>query len=281
MVPLETQHALAAGAAILCILLGHLFFTTFITTSGVKSLRLSTEVALARELHEVLVPTRSRGGLAEMLYDLNQILPDLKKDNVFVTWVGVRLVPGGAVTFSLAGHLPILHYRKATGRVERLQVTHLPLGILPTEEFTAGHTSLAAGDVLALLTDGLTEVANRRETELGMKAWKASWPTRPRSSRWRPSLIRSWRRWLVMDGGGTIRPSCWCGPSRRASRPAIGPTEAWRAESAASPAAENHAYRSRSLRHPRATRCDRDAFVLSCAIRGEPATVTAGSGLFR
>jgi hypothetical protein len=229
---LESRLQLDASGCLLCVMLGYGLFIGFIAHRGVGELRLQTEIALARELHEVLVPAldrrigryavygrsfasnevggdlldvvarpdgltcyvadvsghgvpagalmgmlksamrmrlRADGTLPGVLMDVNQVLLDLKKSNMFVTWAGVQLTPGGAATFALAGHLPILHYRKATASITRLSVSHVPLGILASEEFTTGAAQLEPGDVLALLTDGLTEVMDRGDQELGLE----------------------------------------------------------------------------------------------------------------
>ncbi len=226
------QLELDAFGAIAWVILGYGCFISFIARRGVKELRLQTEIALARELHEVLVPPVERvharyeifgrsspsseiggdlldvvaqdGGLtcyvadvsghgvpagalmgmvksatrmrlrtecdlAQLLTELNPVLLDLKQSNMFVTWAGVRLPPSGAATYALAGHLPILHFRHATGAVARLAVSHLPLGILASETFTSCEVRLAPGDVLALLTDGLTEVVDAHDVEFGLE----------------------------------------------------------------------------------------------------------------
>jgi hypothetical protein len=45
-----------ATASIISLFLGYLGFVSFIANQGVRRLRIDTEVALAREIHEVLVP---------------------------------------------------------------------------------------------------------------------------------------------------------------------------------------------------------------------------------
>jgi serine phosphatase RsbU (regulator of sigma subunit) len=73
------------------------------------------------------------------------------------------------VEYALAGHLPILHYRRAEARVERLWASHLPLGIPGGPALVPGRTRLAPGDLLALVSDGLTEVANARDEQVGLE----------------------------------------------------------------------------------------------------------------
>jgi len=77
------------------------------------------------------------------------------------------------VTYSLAGHLPILHYSAATGGVEERSVSNLPLGMFEGVQFDCGTLDCAPGDILALISDGLTEASNAAEEELGLQPLKA------------------------------------------------------------------------------------------------------------
>ncbi len=52
----QTRAAVEAFACMVLIALGYIFFVRFIDTEGTEQLRLRTEVNLAREIHEVLVP---------------------------------------------------------------------------------------------------------------------------------------------------------------------------------------------------------------------------------
>ncbi len=52
----HTRASVEAAACVMLIALGYIFFVRFIDTEGAEQLRLKTEVNLAREIHEVLVP---------------------------------------------------------------------------------------------------------------------------------------------------------------------------------------------------------------------------------
>jgi phosphoserine phosphatase RsbU/P len=65
-----------------------------------------------------------------------------------------------------AGHNnPIL--RRASGRIELLDVGGLPFGILPDAKYDAATLTLAPGDWLIIFTDGLVEAVNARDEEYG------------------------------------------------------------------------------------------------------------------
>jgi serine phosphatase RsbU (regulator of sigma subunit) len=70
----------------------------------------------------------------DFLRTLNRVLLSLLAPNVFVTFACVAGNSGSELTFALAGHLPVLHYRRCHGVVEERSVCNLPLAILPDAE---------------------------------------------------------------------------------------------------------------------------------------------------
>ena len=92
---------------------------------------------------------------------------------MYATFAAIRRDDGEQLAFTLAGHLPILCWRSATGAVEELAVSQVPLGILPGRSFEASRTAFAPGDVLLVLTDGLTEVFDAADEEFGMERVRA------------------------------------------------------------------------------------------------------------
>ena len=82
------------------------------------------------------------------------------------------------LSYTAAAHTPPL-LRRASGRIERLEVTNLPLGIRPGLEFATGSATLGEGDVLLIFTDGLVESMTAAEDEFGeerVTAWLKSAP---------------------------------------------------------------------------------------------------------
>jgi hypothetical protein len=113
--------------------------------------------------------------LANVLRDLNHVFSSLSAPNVFVTFA---CIAGGAegpqLNYALAGHLPILHYSKCSGRIEERSVSNLPLAVVADADFVTASLTCEPGDVLAILTDGLTETADAQERELGLEPLKAT-----------------------------------------------------------------------------------------------------------
>ena len=227
---LASRLALDAAGGGAAIILGYVLFIRFIQTEGIEQLRLRTEIALAQEIHESLVPPisvrtdrlvvygksmpsgevggdlidtfeddtgfyiadvsghgvpagavmgmvksairmrlRSADALDSLLNDLNQVLFQLTKPNMFVTFAAIRYDESDQAEFCLAGHLPILHCRNETGGVDRLSSKHLPLGLFNDHGFTTERVRFSPGDVFVLLTDGLTEVSNDEGEEFGIE----------------------------------------------------------------------------------------------------------------
>jgi len=65
-----------------------------------------------------------------------------------------------------AGHVPP-YLRRADGREERLTAGGPVLGLLEDVALEAGEVDLGAGDVVAAVTDGVTEAVNSRDEEFG------------------------------------------------------------------------------------------------------------------
>jgi len=209
------------------------FFMAFIASEGVRQVRMTTELTLAGEIHETLVPPVALSGpgfevcgrsvpasrvggdlvdavvadggsltayvvdvsghgvpagtlmaglksasrmrllapasIGQLLDGLNAVLMEIKRPNMFATAACVRFTASGGTWYSLAGHLPVLHYRAATGSVERLDQGQMALGILAGVSYTEWAVPVQAGDVLTIVTDGLTEVADRGGRELGLE----------------------------------------------------------------------------------------------------------------
>jgi serine phosphatase RsbU (regulator of sigma subunit) len=91
----------------------------------------------------------------------------LKQPNMFVTVACVCDGAAADVECSVAGHLPILRVR--AGVVEEVTTPQLALGMFADATFTSAHVDCRSGDVLALLTDGLIEVFDTADRELGFE----------------------------------------------------------------------------------------------------------------
>jgi len=239
---------------------GYTCFLTFFNREGVRYFGAYTEIALARELHQALVPEIERrigafeiygasvpsgevgGDLvdlvehgdawtayvadvsghgvspgvlmamfkatvhtlilngcdgARLLDGIHEALYPLKTSNMFVT-AGFLQERDGLLTLSLAGHPALLHFQRRTSQVCEYPAQDLPLGILPQQSFTAREIDCEPGDILLLLTDGITEVADRRGAELGVEPIKSGlqqWAELPL-----PDVFRKIRELAISQG---------------------------------------------------------------------------------
>ncbi|HLJ86223.1 MAG TPA: PP2C family protein-serine/threonine phosphatase [Candidatus Angelobacter sp.] len=101
-----------------------------------------------------------------LLEEVNRVLCSLKATNMFATCGLIAFSPENGLRYALAGHLPILRLRD--GRIETLGEQSLPLGMFPDAKFTVTSCEARKGDVLVLVTDGLTEATYENGEEIGI-----------------------------------------------------------------------------------------------------------------
>jgi Stage II sporulation protein E (SpoIIE) len=104
--------------------------------------------------------------------DLNEVLSPLKSSSMFITLVCLVHDGGPGLEFSVAGHLPVLHVRR-DGSVAEATTPQIPLGVVADQRFASERLRCEPGELLALVTDGLTEVFDRQDREFGLDAVKA------------------------------------------------------------------------------------------------------------
>jgi len=106
--------------------------------------------------------------LDRMVEAANRVFSESTLAGQFATLVVVgRLAREGSVEYVSAGHLPLLHLRRAETR--HLPATGVPLGMFHNTGFPVQRLSLEPGDGLLIYTDGLTEARNAGEEEYGFE----------------------------------------------------------------------------------------------------------------
>ncbi len=110
------------------------------------------------------------GPLEQLLADLNRVLFEIKgESSTYATFACVRCGEQGQIEYALAGHGPILHYHARTKNVSFLAMEQFPLGLFTGATFESRMARLEPGDILALLTDGLPEVADAKDEQFGLE----------------------------------------------------------------------------------------------------------------
>jgi len=137
-----------------------------------KGLAAAAQVATVRNmLRYALYRARTLSGALE---GLNALLTEQGLLSGFATlFVGAYDSGAGTLTYVNCGQEPALVRCAATGVVEELPPTGPVLGSLEGAVFAEGVAALGPGDVLAVFTDGLTEVGPTRLEMLGIEGMAA------------------------------------------------------------------------------------------------------------
>jgi hypothetical protein len=99
----------------------------------------------------------------------NRVLPAVKEPEMYATVAAVRPTGAGSIEYALAGHLPILHYRAARKLVNRCSMEQFPLGLMPECNYDSATVACEAGDLFALLSDGIVETEDALGSEFGLE----------------------------------------------------------------------------------------------------------------
>ncbi len=108
--------------------------------------------------------------ISSALGKANDLLCEDLSGGRFVTaFVGLLKQEQGVLQYMSAGQGPLLLYRAATGAVEQLDATELPLGVAPWgDAVRVEQVSLSRGDIMLVLTDGFFEWTGPDDEEFGM-----------------------------------------------------------------------------------------------------------------
>jgi hypothetical protein len=100
-----------------------------------------------------------------LLEAVNRVLAPLTGPASYATFAYILINEDKQVTYSAAGHPPIFHLHRNT--VARHSVENLPVAMFPGTSYETAAIDFEPGDMLAIVTDGLTEVFDSKNRELG------------------------------------------------------------------------------------------------------------------
>jgi serine phosphatase RsbU (regulator of sigma subunit) len=107
---------------------------------------------------------------ADLAFQLSKMLARHTDGRRFVTAFLALLDPRtGTLTYTNAGHNPAL-FIQPDGTVRNLEAQGLPLAMLPGNPYEEATLDMAAGDLLVVYTDGITEAADPQDEEFGLEA---------------------------------------------------------------------------------------------------------------
>ncbi len=111
--------------------------------------------------------------LKQIVDDLNRLLCSQLAPHMFVTLAAIRGDGSGTVETLTAGHPPVMRVLGSSGRIEEgVTGEHVPVGVTPDWIFQPATMMLQPGDTLVVLTDGLFEVFDKADRELGLEGIK-------------------------------------------------------------------------------------------------------------
>jgi sigma-B regulation protein RsbU (phosphoserine phosphatase) len=113
--------------------------------------------------------------LSALFARLNDHLVRDTGDERFMTlFYGVLDAGARTLTWTSGGHDPALWLRRASGEIEELPNTGIPLGVMERAEFgQEGPVTLQSGDIVLIGTDGIWETASAQGEEFGKSRLRA------------------------------------------------------------------------------------------------------------
>ena len=137
----------------------------FAYVADVSGHGVSSGVLMAMLKSAMRMSLRQNHETGKMLDEVNNVFYSLKAPNSFATLAAINFEEQSGLGVVVAGHLPILH--SDGHEVRELDTPGLPVGILPDSEFRAIALDLKTGEMLAIVTDGLTEIFDKKGEEAG------------------------------------------------------------------------------------------------------------------
>jgi phosphoserine phosphatase RsbU/P len=111
--------------------------------------------------------------IPKLLERLNAFLLERTQGEKYATVFYTVVFPDGLMAYANAGLCPPLVVRAATGEIETLDPTSMPLGLLEEAQFEVAHQQLAAGDLVLCYSDGVEDAANADGAAFGKKRLRA------------------------------------------------------------------------------------------------------------
>lgn len=110
--------------------------------------------------------------LPTLVERLNRLMCGQLASGMYVTLGAIRGGGEARAEVLIAGHPPLLRVAPDGPDVEVVSAAHVPIGFSPDWTFTSAVVPFRTGDVLVLITDGLFEVFNAADQDLGLDSVK-------------------------------------------------------------------------------------------------------------
>jgi serine phosphatase RsbU (regulator of sigma subunit) len=146
-----------------------IFLIADVSGHGISSaLLLSSLRSIVKLMYEF---SKSTGDFLSLINDV--IYKDTSEIGMYSTiFVGDYNPTEGTVTYSNAGHVPPLFFRRKNNEIFELEVHGAPVGLFEGENYEVNQISLSTGDIILAFTDGLTELRNESGEFFGIENLK-------------------------------------------------------------------------------------------------------------
>ncbi|MBN4056846.1 SpoIIE family protein phosphatase [bacterium AH-315-J21] len=113
--------------------------------------------------------------VSELAGRLNDTLSEgiIKDRGMFATiWFGKFDMRGGTLTYCNGGHVPALHYKSSTSKIEELAIGGTIVGQFEGLKFKDECVEVASGDTITIFSDGITESEDKSGNLFGRERTK-------------------------------------------------------------------------------------------------------------
>jgi len=134
--------------------------------------------ALVMAMFRSTLKSRALGAknTAALLTEVNNLMmPDIKQDMFISAILAFVDTEARTLSFSRAGHLPLMVYRHSSDSIEEVHPKGLALGLAvlqPAETFEERKIDLKSGDTVVFYTDGVIEAQNPQKEVYGSERFK-------------------------------------------------------------------------------------------------------------
>ena len=140
-----------------------------VTVADVSGHGVGAGVMMAMLMSALKTKILGQGDLESLFADLNNVIFELKRPDMFATAVHLNLQPDHRVGYTGAGHPPVILVRATDACCVVHESLNPPLGVVPSIPFASQELTLHKGDLLLAVSDGFVETENARGEQFGME----------------------------------------------------------------------------------------------------------------
>lgn len=146
---------------------------TFLIVADVSGKGIPASLLMSSFRSAVKIMVHDSHSLPELVSKVNDHIAQNDIADRFVTSMFVLLdQKTGVLTYSNAGHDPIILYRKEQDKFFEISNDGIPIGIFENQSYEEDTFLLESGDVFVIYTDGIPEARNEKKEEFGFSRMK-------------------------------------------------------------------------------------------------------------